>query len=52
MKKRHDSILSVVHETRPLHNHIKPTILSFPRRRESSIINSFLDTPGIRRYDE
>src|SRR5664279_642943 len=32
---------------RPLHSYIKPTILSFPRRRESSIINSFLDT-GLR----
>jgi hypothetical protein len=34
-----------------LHNCIKPTILSFPRRRESSIINGFLDT-GLRRYDD
>jgi hypothetical protein len=38
-------------EERALHNCIKPIILSFPRRRESSIINSFLDT-GLRRYDD
>ena len=36
---------------RALHNHIKPTILSFPRRPESSIINSFLDS-GLRGNDE
>ena len=38
-------------KARALHNCIKPTILSFPRRRESSIINGFLDT-GLRRYDD
>ena len=29
---------------RRLHNYIKPTILSFPRRRKSSVFNDFLDT--------
>ncbi len=49
--RRGGAVSGAQNSLRPLHNYIKPAIMSYRRRPVSSIIKHFLDA-GFHRHDE